>query len=250
MLVSSNSESVSITGVNGQKVVKGTAPGRLFYIEPNASLALSKLAIQNFDYFNGGALVNDGDLTLDGVRVSDNSVRCFGTGAQTAFALCYGGAIDNRGSLKLRGGSSFERNVVVASASTASNPNASASGGAIVNSGDLTIDGDVQFTDNAADASATAGFHNGAPSSASAGATGGAIYHTRGRLAVVAGGVNHCAFRHNSAQATASTATGSAGWATSTGGAITSLAELAIPDGACTFSDNSADVDPDVHQQF
>jgi hypothetical protein len=250
MLVSANSESVSITGVAGKKALKGTAPGRLFYIEPNAALTLSSLSVQNFDYFNGGALVNDGDLTLDGVRVSDNSVRCFGIGAGSSFATCYAGALDTHGTLKMRGGSSFERNVVVASASTASNPVATASGGAIANSGDLTIDGEVLFADNAADASATAGYHNGAPSSASASATGGAIWHTHGRLAVIGGGVHHCTFRNNSTLATAFTATGSVGSQASAGGAISSLAELSIPDGACTFSNNSADLDPDIHQQF
>jgi hypothetical protein len=249
IVVTPTSERVSISGVGGQKVIKGAGQLRLFQVQAGASLALTRLAISNFNVWDGGAILNDGDLTLDGVRVSDNSAQCSGTGAMTSFAMCSGGALSNHGTLALRGGTSFENNIVLARSSTASFTNASAGGGAILNSGVLTIDGEVLFADNISDASATSGWHNGAPSGASASSSGGAIWHAGGRLSVVGGGVGHCTFRHNSALAEASTSDGSTGQAMSVGGAISSLAELQIPAGACQFSENVAGQDPDIHVQ-
>ena len=220
--------------------------GRLFQVQAGASLSLADLWVSGFSDADGGAIQNHGNLTLDGVTVSDNTVSCSSAEAMFSSASCRGGAIVNTGTLVLRGGSQFHRNVALASASTASTTSASAWGGAIVNTGELIIDGPVAFANNSADATATSGYHGSVPSDASASAAGGAISQTAGRLTVRGAALGHCSFTNNSAIATAS-AVGTTGVASSAGGAISAQGTLDIPSGACTFSDNSALTDPDIH---
>jgi hypothetical protein len=221
----------------------------LFHVVAGATLSLAEVSVRNFQGFSGGAIRSEGSLTLDGVEVSDNTARCSSTGAMTSNANCWGGAIVSSGKLVLRGGTSFYRNVVTASSSTATFTNAIANGGALVNSGELLIDGPVTFGYNTADATASSGFHGQPGGSATASAAGGAIWHTGGSLTVTGAAVGHCSFTNNSAIASATNADGTSGMAASAGGAIWSQATLNIPNGACTFSENSAQTDPDVHVQ-
>ena len=247
--VAPGSERIAISGVGGQKAIEGAGRLRLFQVQAGAKLVLSRLTIRNFNVVGGGAILNQGDLTLDGVRVSDNSSQCTATGVMNTSVWCSAGALTNNGTLALRGGTSFERNVVLASASTAAQTYAYAHGGAIVNTGSLTIDGEVLFADNTSDASAISGWHGSMPTDAEASSSGGAIYHTGGRIAVTGGGVGHCTFRHNEARAEAMPNTGTGGRASSVGGAIDASAALDIPAGACQFSENVAGQDPDIHVQ-
>jgi hypothetical protein len=232
------------TSVYGQ----GQGGGRLFQVQEGAALSLAELWVSNFAANDGGAINNQGELTLDGVTVSDSTASCSGTGAMTAFATCWGGAIVNSGRLVLRGGSQFHRNVSLASASTASYTTATSGGGALVNSGELVLDGPVAFANNTADASATSGPHGNMPSGAWASASGGAIWHTGGSLTVTGAAVGRCSFSGNAAIASAS-AVSEPGTAASVGGAIAAQpgATLDIPSGACTFSENSAQTGPDVY---
>jgi hypothetical protein len=235
---------ITIEGSN--KKVTGSNNSRLFNVSANIDLTLKNFTITAFTAFEGGAIFNGGNLTLSGVTVANNTVSCFGLGATTAFAFCDAGALVNQGRLALGGGTRFDANKVTASALTAAFTNATAGGGAIANSGTLVIDGPVSFTGNVSDATATSGIHPG-PAGASASSSGGAISNT-GTLQVTGGAIGHCDFSGNVASASASAPPSNTGTATSTGGAIASFGgSITIPPNACTFQNNQAAVDPNVH---
>jgi hypothetical protein len=238
---------LTITGSGAQKLLEGAGWGRLFDIGADASLALENLAIRNFSSNDGGAIRNEGELTLRGVLVADNSATCSGVGAMTAYATCWGGAVANYGKLVIGGGTRFEGNVTQAQAWTASFTNASATGGAITNNGELVIDGPVTFSANTADAMAVSGVHPSRLAGANASAIGGAIF-SGGKLSVIGAGIGRCVFSDNSAVSTATTPfPGTVADARSFGGAVAGGGEVDISDGACTFSGNDAAVDPDLH---
>jgi hypothetical protein len=239
---------ITITGTGAQRGITNAGYVRLFDIETQASLTLSNLAISRFSMDDGGAIRNQGELTLRGVLMASNSATCSAVGAQSAYATCMGGgAIANYGRLVIGGGSRFEGNFARSQASTAMFTNASVVGGAITSSGELVLDGAVTFSANTADAMANSGVHPFPIGGANASALGGAIF-SGGRFSVVGDGVEQCVFEDNSALATASSPLpGATADARSAGGALAASGEVNLPDGACTFSGNSAAVDPDVH---
>jgi fibronectin-binding autotransporter adhesin len=226
--------------------IQGGAFGRLFAVDSGVSLTVNNLSIANFSAEDsGGAIVNSGDLDLEGVTIAGNTTHCWGTGAMTAFATCSGGAIANSGTLTLGGGTRFTDNGVTADASTASYTTAWAGGGAVLSSGTIAIVGPVTFSGNAANAQASSGDHGEPIGGADSSAAGGAIYNTGGlRVTAPAGS---CQFNANSANASGTTPHGSI-TLTSRGGAIenTGAGTLQIPAGACVFSGNSAQSGPDV----
>jgi hypothetical protein len=229
--------------------IDGNESSRLFSVASGAALTLRGLTISHFVSFDGGAIENRGTLALDGTVLADNAVRCSGVGAQTAFATCSGGAIANYGQLSIGGGTRFENNSVSAQASTASFTTSSSSGGAIVSSGSIVIDGPVAFAHNTASANSVSGVHPLPVGDANASAGGGAIYSAGGSLTFTGGALGHCSFVSNAALATAISIHSQPGTASSSGGAIFALGTLVLPANGCTFQDNQALTDPDVHSQ-
>jgi hypothetical protein len=218
--------------------------GRLFQVASGVTLGIDNVSITGFSALDtGAAIVNDGNLDLEGVTVAGNATLCSDTGAMTASATCTGGAISNAGTLTLGGGTAFTNNTVTADASTAAYTTAWAGGGAISSSGTVAIVGPVTFAGNAASAVASSGYHPEPIGGADASASGGAIF-TSGTLTVTAP-AGTCQFTKNSASATGSSVNGTT-TLTSQGGAIENTGTLQIPAGACTFSGNSAATDADI----
>ena len=87
------------------------------------------------------------------------------------------------------------------------------------------------------------------PGGAKSSSMGGAI-QSGGSLIVRGAAIGHCVFADNSAVATAGAASAE-GTATSSsaGGAIAYAGTLELPEGACTFTNNGADSDVDLHFQ-
>jgi hypothetical protein len=239
---------LTIKGASPRRI-DGAKSSRLFNVGANATLVLESLIISNFSAYSGGAITNRGDVELINTTLATNSARCADVGAQTAYALCSGGAIDNYGRLGITGGTRFEGNTVEADALTAAFTTSWTSGGAISSSGTVIIDGPVAFVNNSATALSMSGVHPLPFSGADASAAGGAIYNAGGSLTFTAGAIGNCAFTGNAAAATATAANSQPGTVSSVGGAIFSSGQLVLPDDACLFQDNQALTDSDLHNQ-
>ncbi len=226
------------------KAIKGNATSKLFTISSNTNVTLKNLDITGFQGFNVGVVSNAGNLTLAQTLVRANKASCFGTGAMTAFASCYAGAIENTGVLTLKNGTKLRNNSVEATASTGSFTNASASGGAIVSNGTLVLDGDVVFRGNKVNAQANSGYHGSMPGGANASSAGGALANS-GKIIVTPAGHGKCRFLDNQAIAAATTVNGEAVH-TSKGGAV-STKDLGYDlMTECVFENNTADIDSDI----
>jgi hypothetical protein len=238
---------IHVLGTGAQRALTGPDWGRLFLVESGAALTLENVALSKFSAQDGGAIHNRGELRLHGVLVTGNSSICQSVGAMTSYATCWGGAVSNYGTLFLGGDTRFEGNLTRAVSSTASYTHASATGGAITNAGELIIDGPVSFVANTVDAEARSGIHPSGLAGATASSLGGAIFSS-GTLTVRGAGVGHCEFSDNGAISTASTPfPGTTATANSSGGAIAASGTVDIPEGACRFSGNEAEVGPDLH---
>lgn len=238
--------SVTVQSVAHAQTISSGGFARLLWLSAG-SLKLQNVVISGFKDFDGGAIVNHGDLSLSGVTLSNNTTSCTGVGAMTSFVSCNGGAVANYSNLTIGGGTKFTNNSVLAQSSTAAFTNATASGGAILSSGSLLLNGPVTFTGNVARAEATSGIHPG-PGGASAASSGGAISNLGGSVTVSGAAVGNCIFQSNTASGLATAPSPFTGTLSTAGGAISSSGgSVTIPAGACTFSDNHADVDPDLH---
>lgn len=229
----------------GQRRIVGNGLSRLFDITETSSVQLSGLYITQFRSFEAGAIVNRGSLDIENSSFFANRVACFGSGAMTAYATCGAGAISNGGLITLNNGSLFEKNEVVATASTASFTNASGSGGAISSGGTILLDGEVVFESNSVTSEAFSGIHPMPAGGADAKAWGGAIYSFNGTIEVMDTGFGKCRFSNNVAQADASTPFGTASL-TSQGGAVyASGGTIQLLTQACVFEGNQAAEDVD-----
>ncbi len=232
--------------------IEGIDAYRLFTVGTNVTLSLDNVAIASFaqwgDNAFGGALYNSGSVRTTRTIFEGNTAHCSAGGAMTAHATCAGGAIVNAGRITLGEDSRFIDNASKAEAWTAAYTTASALAGAIANSGELVIEGSVEFRDNTSSAMAQSGIHP-LPGGAKSSSMGGAI-QSGGSLIVRGAAIGHCVFADNSAVATAGAASAE-GTATSSsaGGAIAYAGTLELPEGACTFTNNRADSDADLHFQ-
>ena len=156
--------------INGQSeagtVINGTGTNWIFHINSGINLTITNLTITNGNSNYGGAIYNDGTLTVDNSTFTNNTATDYGGG----------GAIVNEGTLNVTDSNFEGNNAGVAGAlynyggnlniidSTFTN-NIAQYGGAIINDGTLTVDNST-FTNN----TATSG--------------GGAIYNFDGTLTV------------------------------------------------------------------
>jgi hypothetical protein len=83
-----------------RSTASGTADFGLFFVNEGASLALQSLTLQGGHAHQGGAISNDGALTLNGVVVEDNIADTDG-----------GGIYSSAGSVTLEGGSIIQDNI-------------------------------------------------------------------------------------------------------------------------------------------
>jgi hypothetical protein len=231
--------------------ITGNQTSRLFDIGANVDVELRNLVISSFFAFDGGAvnIAANGRLEASGVTFAHNAAGCSGVGAMTAYATCSGGAIQNGGTLVLNGGTRFEDNSLRAEAYTASFTTAWGAGGAIASGGSIVIDGPVHFTGNSSTALSVSGVHPLPVSGAWATAFGGAIFSSGGSLRVEGRAIGRCHFEGNVATAQATSIDHQTESASSIGGAIYAQGELDLPTGACTFQDNAALTDADLHSE-
>lgn len=226
--------------------IAGNGSTRLFDIDQNARVQIVGLYITQFTSWDAGAIVNRGDLVMENTTFFANRVACFGTGAMTAYATCSGGAISNGGTLTLKNGSRFEKNEVIARASTASYTTSQGTGGAIASGGKIIFDGDVVFESNLALSEATSGFHPMPNGGATANALGGAIYSANGNLEIQEDAVGKCVFSNNIADANASTPYGEASFISQGGAIYVSDSEFQVLAESCRFVNNKAGQDEDL----
>jgi len=112
-------KTLTILGQDLGTAVDGSGTGRVFEVQNGAVVDMDSFTIQNgFTTADGGAIYNQGDLTLNGMIDVKNSHANFN-----------GGAIRNYGALTINGAYIY-------------NNDADGNGGAIFNSGDLVINDD------------------------------------------------------------------------------------------------------------
>jgi len=140
--------------INGQSetgtVINGTGTNWIFHINSGINLTITNLTITNGNSNYGGAIYNDGTLTVDNSTFTNNTATDYGGG----------GAIVNEGTLNVTDSNFEGNNAGVAGAlynyggnlniidSTFTN-NIAQYGGAIINDGTLTVDNST-FTNNTA----------------------------------------------------------------------------------------------------
>lgn len=115
---------VTIDG--GSRVTINGNDGGLFYVLPNVTATLTGLMITRGKSQYGGAVYNDGTLTLDRVNITNN------VASYTLFARF---STDTSGS----GGGVFNNGTLTIADSTIANNSAARSGGGVSNAGTLTI---------------------------------------------------------------------------------------------------------------
>ena len=207
---------VEIDGVGQQVAFDGGNATRLFNVNVGAALELRNLTLQNGNASPGGAISNEGALTVIRSTFSGNQTDEFGTPNQ-------GGAIFNTGTATIAS-SIFDNNL-------ANRANGSAHGGAIYTTGALVIT-TSSFVDNRAGA----GFGSVAD-------TGGAIYNNNTRVVIVASTFSGNTARaggaiyHVNGRTTIAASTFSTNQAIDLGGAILISAGL-VTTSASTFKDN------------
>ncbi len=158
------SNSVTIDGPGGGALaVSGSNQSRVFQIDTGATVSISGLTIEDGSAADeGGGVLNNGDITLTDMSVSNNTMTGNGHG---------GGGIDNLGTLTLvnstltgnvasggSGGGIADQGTATISDSTISGNSASIDGGGICCPGTMTLT-DSTVSDNTA--SNGAGIENG-----------------------------------------------------------------------------------------
>jgi hypothetical protein len=138
-------DDVDIAGPGASNLDVDGADSRAFAVKSSATVTISGMTIEGSEAFDdaagGGAMLNDGALTLVGVTFHDNLVAADSAGDAR------GGAIANRGTLTLR-------NSLLTGNDARSIAPGRAFGGAIFNSGTMTIDhsqvreGEARVTDH------------------------------------------------------------------------------------------------------
>jgi len=208
---------VTING-GGNVTLDATNANRIAYINPGATLNLQNMVIRNGSNMTGGALRNDGTLSLDGVTVQGSTASEGGaiynatgrtltitnstfTGNQANSGNLYGAAIYNAGSATITN-SNFTSNTF------------SGAGGAIYNVGPLTVNGG-SFSNNT-----TIG-------------SGGAIYNTNALT------VNGATFNNNLAS-TNGGAIYNAGTLTLNGGSFSNNVASAVGGGGAVYNPGTA----------
>ena len=154
---------------------------RFFDVTAGASLTLQNLALKHGSLlsgglYEGGAIFNQGALTLSGVTVQSNEVKpLFNLGS------AMGGAIWSSGSLNLENGTLVQDNWVWGSSGEES---FAAFGGAVYIAGGTASISDTTFTGN----TATPGVGAGGPD---ASGFGGALYVAAGQVVMTTSTVNN-----------------------------------------------------------
>jgi uncharacterized protein (TIGR03118 family) len=190
-------KSVNLTIIgNGdtiQRDLNSQGQFRLIRVAPDSALTLNQLTLQNgYDYaFNGGCIYNQGQLTISGCTLSNNT--SWYSGYMYPLVGGRGGAIYNNGGTVMISDSTLSNNLVLNGGavggaicndsgivtifhSTLYGNNGTNSGGAIYNNGTLSIDNSILSNNTAP------GFDGGDYSFSG---YGGGIYNTAGGTVTV-----------------------------------------------------------------
>jgi len=170
-------DNLTIVG-NGDELGFGTSGFRMVDVAPGASLTLENLQVHGFSIRGGtgGAIYNQGDLTLSAVTLSGNS-----DGVTTGLGLgriSEGGAVWSSGSLTLENGTLFEGNDVRGVGRSGGPRYGNGYGGALYIAGGTANISDTTFTRNYAMGGVSS---DGEPDGT---AFGGAIYVAGGQVVI------------------------------------------------------------------
>jgi hypothetical protein len=203
-------DNLTIVG-NGDTIEKAANPGlafRLLDVAPLATLTLQNLTLQGglaseaglVTTGPGGAIYNEGVLTLSGVTVANNHAVGGGRYPYTVATPGSGGGIWSNGSLTLENGTLFEGNVASGSGAaigdsggpdgfyTPGVPAGAASGGAVYVAGGTANISNTTFTGNSAVGGLGTLDGLGLPGG---NAYGGALYVAAGQVILTAATVNN-----------------------------------------------------------
>jgi hypothetical protein len=172
-------DNLTIVG-NGDTIEGQRLDWRLLDVAYGASLTLQNLtlkggALEEYASFAGGAIYNQGALTLSGVTVTGNRVAPLSRGSEAM-----GGGIWSSGSLTLENGTLLEDNVVFGG--RGGSPGAF--GGAVYIAGGSANISNTTFTGN----SATGGSNSDGPDGSG---FGGALYVAAGQVVMTTSTVNN-----------------------------------------------------------
>lgn len=198
--------SMAIAGQNQKKtIINGIGTNWIFYINPNVNVTITNLTLTNATAAKGGAIYNEGNLTV---------TNCTFTSNKATISYVYGGgAIYNKGTITSLSGCTFTNN------------KAAKYGGAVYNDATIISLSDCNFTGNIASSYGGGGaiFNYGTSTvtgstfTGNRGYNGGAI-NNQGILTATG-----CIFNGNSA---------------TIGGAIHNWDNTTVT--SCTFTDNTA----------
>ena len=199
-------------------IIDADGNGYIFSINEVCTVVLKNLTLKNGKSDNGGAINNQGKLTIESCSINNNHVDIDSN-------VGYGGAIYNSGTLNITSCDIYSNHA----ADGDSSHHDGRDGGAIYNTGTLTIANSNIYKNHAGNGNAP-----GTGSDIGSGGNGGSIFNTAtGNLIIT-----HCSFSNNTA--------GTGGDATpkanakdgGSGGGIYSNGNLTITN--CTFTENSA----------
>ncbi|MBP2044999.1 beta strand repeat-containing protein [Methanobacterium aggregans] len=247
-------QNMTITGENQDNtIINGQQSGNsIFYVGPGITVTITNLTLRNSTAFNGGAIYNQGNLTVTNCTLTGNT------------ATNYGGAIYNEGSLTVtnstltgntasNGGAITNMNGNLTVTSTIINNNVANDGGAISNYGNLTVTNSLINNNSAASYGGaienygTLTLTKSTLTGNSASSSGGAIFNAMMGTSTV----TNCTLTGNSASFTGgaifngggssvtvtnSTLTGNT--ATNYGGAIYTYGDVRVTN--CTLKNNTA----------
>ncbi len=195
----STNVTISGPGESQLTVRRNTAdPYRIFVVAAGANVHISGLTVSNgqappafvTDAPGGGGIYNAGELTLNGVTVSNNSVPS-SPAPFTPFVMQGGGGIQNDGVLSMT-----DCNVTNNATGSGVNGNSNVAGGAgggVFNTGTLTMTGSsvtLNTTGRGADSSPSGGF-------AGSGGAGGGIYNAPNGARQVSATLTECNVSEN-----------------------------------------------------
>jgi hypothetical protein len=178
-------DALTIVG-NNDTIQRSTATGaafRLFNIASGASLILENLTVQNGLAVEGGAMLNHGSLTLNGVTVQNNTAQG-NTGADAA-----GGGIYSSGSLTVQN-CTIQNNQALGGAGDLGGPGGSAFGGGLYISGGTATLTSVNVSSNTARGGdggmggcvSNSGIERNTPGGAGGNGLGGGLYVAAGTI--------------------------------------------------------------------
>jgi predicted outer membrane repeat protein len=131
-------------------IINGNNTNWIFQIQPGIHVTIQNLTVTNgHAYYYGGAIYNQGTLTIDGSTFTNNTADNGGAILNEDTLTIEGSTFTNNTAGYYDGGSIYNQGTLTVNDSTFTNNTADYYGGAIYNQGTLTVN-DSTFTNNTA----------------------------------------------------------------------------------------------------